>query len=114
MIIRTMCVRLYHIMVYNYIYVPVLPPGNAKLKGAPLRLEGLDLEVVVAVRQQLLHNLCILPISCIVIADLDHLGPVVGAEKGHNDVTVTVSQDGVLGSCVLISVEANEEFCTCS
>ena len=99
---------------YNYTYVLVLPPGNAKLKGAPLWLEGLDLEVVVAVGHQLLHNLCVLPISCVVIADLDHLGPVVGAKKSHNDVTVTVSQDGVLGSWVLIGVEANEEFCTCS
>lgn len=108
------CVYVCVILWCIYTYILVLPPGNAKFKGAPFRLEGLDLEVVVAVRHQLLNNLCILPISCVVIANLDHLGPVVGAEKGHNDITVTVSQNSVLGPWVLVGVEANEEFCTCS
>ena len=92
----------------------VLPPGDAKLEGAPFWLEGLDLEVVVAIRHQFLHNLCILAISRIVVTDLDHLGPVVRAKQGYNHVAVTVSQDGVLGTRVLVGVEANEEFCTCT
>ena len=100
--------------IHTHTHMLVLPPSDAKLKGAPLWLEGLDLQVVVSIWHQLLYDPRILAVTCIIVTDPDHLGPVIRAEEGYNDVTVTMGQDGVLGTRVLVSVEANEEFSTCS